>query len=65
MKIGSYQSERTRPDLGMSPSPLGTRDDGMVSPDAALSNCEETSNSKLENFLKYLIEKGLVDNEDD
>jgi len=56
---------RARPDKTSSPSPLGYNDDGMLSPGAALSNHDENSNTRLEGFLKYLIERGLVDNEDD
>ncbi len=65
MILSSYKSERTRPDMRMSPVPLGSIDDGMLSPQAALSNYDEHNNSKLESFLKYLIENSLVDNEDD
>ena len=65
MILSSFKSDRTRPDMRMSPVPLGSIDDGMLSPQAALSNYDEHNNSKLESFLKYLIENSLVDNEDD
>ena len=48
-----------------SPSPLGTRDNSN-SPGAPRSNNDAgESTAKLESFLKYLIEKGFVDNDDD
>ena len=67
---------RARADNFYSPAPLGLHEDKVFSPGAvddpqsprsAFADPTEESDSggKLESFLKFLIGKGFVDNEDD